>query len=410
MDPVELTALFLDFDSYFASVEQHLQPQLRGKPIGIAPVMAESSCCIAASYEAKHFGVKTGTMIREARQLCPEIQIVPARPELYVQYHHRLVEAIESAIHVEAVLSIDELWCWLPYNLRDPQQLQHIGENIKQAIHRRVSPFITCTIGVSCNRWLAKMASKMDKPNGFLILEAQQVPEALHPLGLSDLTGIGRQMELRLHARGIHTVAQLCQLTRQQMASVWGGIEGERFWMNLHGVVLPEQKSQRSSIGHSHVLPPENRAPDKALAVVHKLTQKASIRLRKEGYLSGCIHLHLKYLQFGSWGAEIRFEHSNDSLHFAHCVRNLWKKRPQHQAQLLHVSVTLTQLLEQSNYTPSLFSQQNPARQNINKALDSIRAKHGAQSIFLGSEQEGRSAAPMRISFTHIPDPESENR
>ncbi|MFC4993659.1 DNA polymerase Y family protein [Rubritalea tangerina] len=405
-----LAALFLDFDSYFASVEQHLQPHLRGKPIGIAPVLTDSSCCIAASYEAKAFGVKTGTGIREAKKLCPHITIVPARPELYIQHHHKLVAAIESCIHVESVLSIDELWCWLPYNWRQPEHLTKVGTQIKQSIAQQVSPHITCTIGVAPNRWLAKMASKMRKPNGFMILQSHQLPEALYPLDLSDLTGIGRNMELRLHAHGIHSVAQLCAATQQQLHSIWGSIEGDRFWHNLHGHSLPELETQRRSIGHSHILPPENRKPDRALAVVHKLTQKASIRLRKEGYLAASYHLQLRYLQGPNWSAEMRFEHSNDALHFAKVARMLWKKRPDHQASILQVGMTLNHLLEQTNYTPSLFSQANPARERLNQALDSIRNKHGQKAIHLASEQDGLSAAPMRISFTHIPDVEAEDR
>ncbi len=82
-----LTALFVDCDSYFASVEQHLDPALRGRPVGVAPVMAESSCCIAASYEAKAFGVKTGTRISDARILCPGIAIVESKPSEYIRYH-----------------------------------------------------------------------------------------------------------------------------------------------------------------------------------------------------------------------------------------------------------------------------------------------------------------------------------
>lgn len=410
MSEQQLSALFLDFDSYFATVEQHLQPWLKGKPVGVAPVMAETSCCIAASQEAKLHGVKTGTAIRDARQLCPEITIVQTRPEKYVECHHRLIAAIESAIHVEKVLSIDELWCWLPYNLREPEQLTRIGENIKRAIREQVTEDITCTIGVSTNRWLAKMASKMKKPNGFLILEAQDLPEALYPLKLSDLTGVGRSMELRLHARGVHDVQSLCQLSRREMARIWGGIEGERFWMQLHGMELPELESRRRTIGHSHVLPPENRSPDKALSVVHKLTQKAAIRLRKHGCLAGSLSLHLKYVQGFQWVEELRFEHSDDSLHFAKAVRLLWKRRPEKKSPLLHVGMQFHNLLEQTNYTPSLFSQANPCRERLNKALDTIRDKHGVKSIFLGSEKDGWSAAPMRISFTHIPDVRSEDR
>ena len=122
-----LTALFVDCDSYFASVEQHLDPGLRGRPVGVAPVLAESSCCIAASYEAKACGVKTGTGIREARILCPGIAIVESKPAEYIRYHHRIVAAVEDCIHVEAVLSIDEMWAWLPYNLRQPATVEAIG-------------------------------------------------------------------------------------------------------------------------------------------------------------------------------------------------------------------------------------------------------------------------------------------
>src|SRR5665647_1483776 len=91
-----LKALYVDFNSYFASVEQQLRPELRGKPIAVLPVVAETTCCIAASYEAKAFGVKTGTKVSDARKLCPGIMLVEARPALYVEYHHRLVEAVES--------------------------------------------------------------------------------------------------------------------------------------------------------------------------------------------------------------------------------------------------------------------------------------------------------------------------
>ena len=149
---MDLTALFVDFDAYFASAEQHMQPHLRGKPVGIAPVMAETSCCIAASYEAKAHGIKTGTSIGDARKLCPGIQIVQARPAKYVELHHRLVAAVESCIHVEDVLSIDEMWCWLPYNLREPETVQDIGQKIKRAIHDQVGPWINGSVGAAPNR------------------------------------------------------------------------------------------------------------------------------------------------------------------------------------------------------------------------------------------------------------------
>src|SRR5512135_3161690 len=110
---MSLRALLLDFNSYFASVEQQLRPELRNRPLGILPVVAETTCCIAASYQAKRFGVRTGTSVAEARQLCPDIVFVQARPGVYVEMHHRLMEIVDSVIAIGEVLSIDEVACEL---------------------------------------------------------------------------------------------------------------------------------------------------------------------------------------------------------------------------------------------------------------------------------------------------------
>ena len=111
-DP-RLRWLFLDLNSYFASVEQELRPELRGRPMAVVPLLADTTCCIAASYEAKGYGVRTGTQVGEAKRLCPGIVLVEARHELYVDYHHRVVEAVESCLPVTSVMSIDEMACRL---------------------------------------------------------------------------------------------------------------------------------------------------------------------------------------------------------------------------------------------------------------------------------------------------------
>jgi DNA polymerase-4 len=111
-DP-RLQWLFLDLNSYFASVEQELRPELRDRPLAVVPLVADTTCCIAASYEAKRYGVRTGTQVGEAKRLCPAIVLVEARHELYVDYHHRVVEAVESCLPVTSVMSIDEMACRL---------------------------------------------------------------------------------------------------------------------------------------------------------------------------------------------------------------------------------------------------------------------------------------------------------
>ena len=418
MESLPLTALFVDFDAYFASAEQHFQPHLRGRPVGVAPVMAETSCCIAASYEAKACGVKTGTRVMEARKLCPDIHIVPARPERYVELHHRLVAAVESCIHVEDVLSIDEMWCWLPYNLREPETTRRIAQEIKKAIHRDVSPWINGSVGVAPNRWLAKMASKMQKPDGLLVIEHHQLPEILYPLKLSDLHGVGQAMELRLHAHRIYDTKTLCHLTRQQLHAAWGSVYGDRLWLQLRGHEVPDLSPSHTmprSIGHSHVLPPDKRSPDAALAVLHKLTQKAAQRLRGVKMLSGKIHLSIRYVRGGAWERGTRMEVTDDSLIFAHLVGEMWKCRPPTCAKepILKVSIVLEQLIHVANHTPSLFAsssigQGGQSRAGLNASMDALVKKFGRRSIYLGGAHQAIDAAPMRISFGHIPDAEME--
>ena len=407
-----MTSLFVDCDSYFASVEQHLDASLRGRAVGVAPVMAESSCCIAASYEAKAFGVKTGTRISEARVLCPGIAIVEAKPAEYVRYHHRIVAAVEDCIHVEAVLSIDEMWAWLPLNLREPATVEAIGRRIKATVARDVSPVIKVSIGAGPNKYLAKIASKMRKPDGLFLIRPCDLPDILHVLDLRDLTGIARSMETRLHAAGIHSVASLCAASKPVLHGVWGGVLGDRLWHLLRGDEIPDLVSARKSIGHSHVLPPDSRAPERAWPILCKLLHKACERLRAHGLLAGALTLQLAYPKGPSWAAETRTAETDSTLVLMRLLEKLWRQRPDPRHPLLQVGVVLTRLCEHGNYTPSLFpavtdptAAADPAKhQRLDAALDQLRARYGRRVVYFGSVQESRDHAPMRISFTHIPD------
>src|ERR1700753_2428989 len=123
--------LFVDLNSYFASVEQEVRPELRGRPVGVVPMVADTTVCIAASYEAKAYGVKTGTVVADAKRMCPEIVFVEGRHEIYVDYHHRILEAIETCIPVSSVQSIDEMACRLIGRERPLQAALDLGLRVK---------------------------------------------------------------------------------------------------------------------------------------------------------------------------------------------------------------------------------------------------------------------------------------
>lgn len=158
--------LFVDMNSYFASCEQHKNPEFKGQAATVAPMLVDTTCTIAASYEAKAFGIKTGAPIWEAKELCPHIRVGEARPKLYVEMHHQILEAIETRIPVEVILSIDEVACRLDRVQSEPDKARSLARDIKKAIHDKVGASLTCSVGIASNQLLAKLASDMQKPDG----------------------------------------------------------------------------------------------------------------------------------------------------------------------------------------------------------------------------------------------------
>lgn len=403
---IPLRALYVDFNSYFASVEQELRPKLRGRPVGVLPVLAETTCCIAASYEAKAFGVKTGTPVYEARKRCPDIVLVEARPPLYVEMHHKLVAAVESCTPVGKVLSIDEMVCPLGGSERQRDKALALAYHIKSTIAAKVGTCMRCSIGIAPNTFLAKIASNMRKPDGCTVIEAADLPQALYRLELRDIHGVGRALESRLRQHGIETVEQLCTARAAVLRAAWGSIEGERMHARLRGEELPEYATRRASVSHSHVLPPELRNDTAACSVLHRLLQKAAMRLRSYGLIAGNLHVRVKYRDNLVWRADQPLDPTDDTLAFLHALGALWPQRPGRKKPLA-VAVALTALDAAAHRSRDLFAQSRD-HEKLDAAMDAINLRYGKNSLYFGGAHRALAAAPMRIAFQHIPDLEVE--
>lgn len=300
----DFTCLYMDFDSYFASAEQHLRPELRYRPIGVVPLESRYTCLIAASREAKRFGLKTGTPVLEALEKCPEIKLVPARHEEYVRLHHAIISLVDSIVPVEKVCSIDEIACRLLSNERT--RAVEIAEAIKHKLARDIGPTLTCSIGLGPNELLAKVAAEMRKPNGLVALRQNDLPGPLLSLSLTDIPGIGNRNAARLAAAGVATIAQLWDLVPGAMRGIWGGVQGERFWAFLHGYDIQREPTRRCMFGHSRVLAWDWRGPERTEACARLLLVKALRRMRREGFAATTLRLELKP-QYGlGWKTEKR--------------------------------------------------------------------------------------------------------
>ncbi|HWU77391.1 MAG TPA: hypothetical protein VN043_12880 [Rhodanobacter sp.] len=417
---MSLRSLFVDFNSYFASVEQHEDPALRGRPVGVVPVAAETTSLIAASYEAKAFGVGTGTMVREARRLCPDIMIRVARPERYVYWHHRLMAAIDHAIPIGRVGSIDEVACELVGRQRQREIATAIAQQVKAEIALAApGGAIRCSIGIAPNDFLAKTASDMVKPDGLTVIEQADLPQALYGLQLRDLCGIGRSMEARLHQSGITTVRQLTASAKHHLRHAWGSIEGERMWDLLRGTWLAAVPIERGSMGHSHVLGPELRSTAGARTVLKKLLVKAAMRMRHEQLLSGALAVRIRFIGHDQrWEQSIAFDPTDDSRKLLGLLNDLLDNGSPHHRSLpgparatpLSVSVTLLRLIPRTQSTGSLFESTDDSHR-VDALIDRINAKFGCNKVYFGGMQLAleHDAAPMRIPFNRIPDTRSEN-
>lgn len=397
-----LRALLLDFNSYFASVEQHYRPELRGRPVGVLPVLAETTCCIAASYQAKQFGVKTGTGVREARKLCPGIIFVEARPAEYVKMHHRLMETVDKVIAIGDVLSIDEVACDLTGSWQQEAVITRLAREVKAKICAEVGECLTCSIGIGPNRFLAKTASNMQKPDGLTVIHEADLPDILFRLKLTDLNGIAGAMQERLNRHGISSVEALCHASREQLRRAWGGVEGERYYDRLRGLDIKLPPTRRGSLGHSHVLPPQMRYDGGVYAVLSKLTQKAALRLRAEGYLAGKMAVRVSWRHHSPWESEARFTPMQDTLGFLRILAALWAERPRN-GEPVKASMVFTELSLANQATLPLFGD-GMHTPGLDGAFDHVRRRYGNAALCFGGAFLASREAPMRISFTHIPD------
>ncbi len=419
--------LHIDLNSFFASVEQQLHPEWRDRPLAVVPTMADTTSCIAASYEAKALGIKTGTQVGEAKRICPGIILVAGSHTEYAKFSHRIADAVERCCPVAHTPSIDEMVCQLIGREQEPPRARAIALSIKQAIKDDVGETLRCSIGMAPNRYLAKIASDMQKPDGLIGLLPSQLPRAIAHLELRDLPGVGARTEARLNAKGIRTMPELLALDRQGMHRLWDSVWGDRLYHWLRGANTgddgaPVAADLQKSLGHSHVLGPEHRSPEGAWAVAHKLLHKAAMRLRMEKFHTGAMAVTIKYMltreqaarienkrhysgiKHSGWGMEARFPDCQDTLSLLEILRKLWAQSPTGPEcrKPFFVGVTLRDLVPESEYQAGLFGDPDN-RAQLSTTMDKLNLKFGHTTVHFAGMLPAREAAPTRIAFTQIP-------
>ena len=410
--PETIERVYLDFDGFFASVEQQARPALRGRPVGIVPFEGtDRTCVIACSREAKALGCSNVMDVAEARRICPDIVLVPQSPNLYRRAHNTLLSEIAAVIPIVAVKSIDELTCDLGRaDIDDPEGL---ACRIKTRIRDNVGSCITCSLGFVANRQLAKIACKQDKPDGITVWRPEDMPGPLLPLAFEDIPGIGSRMERRLARAGIHDMPGLLALAPKHMRKLWGNVTGERLWYALHGYAVQAQPSVRGMFGHGRVLPPELRGIDQARAFSRLLLVKAARRMRRAHYYAGRIWLWLNLRldrEDRRWFGELPLPIVNDDHACLTALEALWRDARSDvpiRARIVRVGVTLLDLSPAGERQLDLLLNDDRERQrweSITAAADGLNARYGRTVLSIGpwTPPPGGNAGG-KISYTRIP-------
>jgi len=406
--PTDIERLYLDFDGFFASVEQQAHPALRGRPVGVVPFDGtDRTCVIACSREAKARGVKNIMRVEDARRLCPDIVLVPQSPDLYRRAHNALLAEIETVIPIDTIKSIDELTCRLDDGQRhDPHGL---AKALKDTIARNVGPFITCSIGFAANRQLAKIACKIDKPDGVTIWHPKDMPGPLLKLALGEIPGVGGNMRMRLYKSGIYTTEALYNLSAKHMRRLWNNVTGERLWYALHGYDIQAPESERGMFGHARVLPPDSRTLASARDIARLLLTKAARRLRRGDYYCGGMWLWLAVVDT-SWADKLSLPVVNDDQALLAGFETLWgrvRRAYPHGTTVFRVGVTLYDLSPSGQRQLDFLLDDDASRQRwerVNTAMDALNARFGKTVASLGMwKPPAGGNVGGKISFTRIP-------
>ncbi|OBH03808.1 DNA polymerase IV [Mycobacterium sp. E2699] len=292
----EASILHADLDSFYASVEQRDDPTLRGRP-----VIVGGGVVLAASYEAKAYGVRTAMGGAQARRLCPSAVVVPPRMNAYSRASDAVFEVFRDCTPIVEALSVDEAFLDVGGLHRVSGTPVRIAERLRADVRDRVG--LPITVGIARTKFLAKVASQEAKPDGLLLVPPDQELAFLRPLPVRRLWGVGAKTAERLHAHGITTVAEVAELSESTLASMLGGAMGRQLYALSRNIDRRRVTTgvRRRSVGAQRALGRAgNRMSAPAVdAVVVNLIDRITARMRAAGRTGRTVVLRLRFDDFG---------------------------------------------------------------------------------------------------------------
>ncbi len=379
--------LHIDFDSYFASCEQQFNPLLRGKPIGVTAANGRT-CIIAASREAKKMGVKSVTRVWEAQKLCPQIITVRASFERYWELTQKFLNICKDYSPYVELFSLDEVFMDITATENLFGDRYKLIEKIKTRINDEIGEYVTVSVGLSHNKLLAKLASGMDKPNGFVEINPEEVEKVYSKTKLTDFCGIGERIEKRLNKIGIYTPLQLRAASLDVLIYEFKDVEGH-FLKNL-GLAKDDREvipyyipSETKSVGRNYCMPKNEYDQHVILQNVFELCEEVGIKLRRINKKARTVGFYLggENTYHGRKTTTAYIDQGVDIFRICKLLYDEWglAKLPGSQSMVRQISIWTGNLEDSGSVTLSLFDQ--PKNNKIQNVIDHINEKFGDHTI-----------------------------
>lgn len=373
--------IHIDLNSCFASIEQQSRPLLRGRPVAVVNRRTEKTAVVTASYEAKQLGVKVGMKYLDAKLLCPDLVALESDPPKYRYVYRRLKEILSQYSPISTMKSIDEGiidMAKAPVSLRERDMLE-VGQEIKQRILDEIGDYMRSNVGIGTNRFLAKMAAGMNKPDGLTLVDASSLKNMYQQLELEDLTGIATGYGRRLRQVGIMTPLEFLAADVETLEKVVFKSKCGRDWhKRLRGWEVDRDEFGLKSVGRQFVLDERGLGYDETLRRFYGLSEDVAVKLRAAGVYAKGARIYTKTYHRGVWQNFTRVDRGfNDEATLFSLVRKLFR------TSLLpayEIGVTCYGLVSPEEVQLDLFGEMEQKTKLV-QAVDSLQRAYGSRII-----------------------------
>lgn len=395
--------MHLDLNSCFATCMQQAFPRLRGKPIAIVAYPGPGACILAPSIEAKKFGVKTGMQFRAGKLLCRDLIARDPDPVMVRDVHIKLKRVCKDYSPDVFPKSIDELVLDFTHMAHLKLNLIEIAKDIKGRIRKDIGEWMSCNIGISTNRFLAKLAASLHKPDGLDLITAKNLKEVYSKIVLTDLNGINTKFQARLNANGIFSPLEFLNADLRLLKShVFKSITGWYWYLRLRGFEIDDVEFERKSYGQDYALKQPTADKKELSRMIMNQCDKISMRLRNARQATLGIHLGFIYSDWTSWhmGRKVHTEMYTTQELF---TKAMWLFNQQPNKK--HVSHLQTSCYNPTEYNKSqleLFDTPEQKLRNVYEAVSEMNDRYGIQVVKPASVMGMEKIMLDRISFGAI--------